>query len=101
MRHAKLALFALMLAPAVLASPVRIDRWHVVGPFDAGSREGGVNPLADGEGRVAEWFTFEESYPSALVPGGLAKWQPLDAERDAEGAVTSKTKLSLGTEDGW
>jgi predicted esterase len=86
----------MILAIAGLAASLVIPEWHVVGPFEAGSREGMVHNLADPTGRVPESFTFEETYPSVLANGGRVGWSVVRADLDATGQPMSVTTLHLG-----
>jgi len=85
----------MLLAALGLAASLVVPEWHVVGPFEAGSREGMVHNLADPSGRVPEGFTFEETYPSVLADGGRVGWNVVRADVDASGAPTSVTTLHL------
>jgi len=97
MRHRLMVLPLLMalVAPQVCAEDVVVPAWQVVGPFEAGSREGLVQPLADSEGRVPQRFTFEERFPSVLAEGGMVSWKRVESERDADGKLTGNLALKL------
>lgn len=93
------AAFVLALAGmpvgAAAPEPVLIPAWKVVGPFESGSREGFVQPLADSSGVVPRVFTYTETYPSVLADGGRVGWKDVAADRAESGALTGRTSLKF------
>jgi len=60
-----------------------VPGWWVIGPFQSGVREAGVDPLA----RNTDAISFDEpllqpSFPSVLVPGAKARWRYYPSDED-------------------
>jgi dienelactone hydrolase len=76
--------------PAIpsIEQPLSIDGWWVIGPFPRGPREAGTDPLRFFDSAA----TFSDpllrtSFPSFLVPGGLAKWRYYPTDENGTLAV--------------
>lgn len=83
-------LAALLAVRSAAAAPVTVSTWHVIGPFEAGSREGMVHPLAEPDGRLATPWDFARTWPSPLVEGGRAGWSTVESSPDGEVALALK-----------
>jgi dienelactone hydrolase len=65
-------------APPSISEALTIPGWWVIGPFLTGVREAGVDPLAFDSGNPAGAFSnplLAPAFPSALIPGGAARWR--------------------------
>ncbi len=87
-------LLSLAAGPLQSATPVRIAEWRVIGPFEAGSREALVDPLALPDGALPA-ADDSRTWPSALADGGRVAWRAVAGERDDTGALTGAVKLDL------
>lgn len=85
-----------LAASAPAAEPVAVPEWHVIGPFESGSREGLVHPLAGPGGFVEASPDFARTWPSALADGGRVAWKRVPGERGEDGALTGSVKIELG-----
>lgn len=67
---------------------ITVPGWWVVGPFLSGVREAGVDPLAfDSEAPAMPTPLLRSGFPSALVPGGMARWRYYQSGADGVLAV--------------
>lgn len=98
-RFRRAILLACLAAPAAAAAPIAVETWHTIGPFEAGSREGLVHPLAEPDGRLARPWDFGRTWPSGLAAGGRVAWTEAAGEKGGDGQPTGVVKLDLGGVD--
>ncbi|MBN2081343.1 prolyl oligopeptidase family serine peptidase [bacterium] len=87
-----IACLACLAGPAAAAeipsidSEIAVPGWWVIGPFPAGVREPGTDGLAYYDEPPLDNPLLQTSFPSLLVPGGLARWHYIPSGDD--GTVT-------------
>lgn len=89
------SLLLVLLPFHAVAAPITIRDWHVIGPFESGSREGLVHPLAEQDGRIVEPIDFARTWPSALADLGRVGWKQVAGDLDEQGSPSGVVALAL------
>lgn len=63
-----------------LSQPLTPQSWQYIGPFSAGSREGGIDHLLPLGGEESAVPHPEDTLWSPLVPGGEVTWRPVEGD---------------------